>query len=80
MNKQDSKTNSSEISVKQFFEQAGLKTVDLRKKNGCLWVIGSKEEIGDTVKAAVEKYGISGAYTQGKAIHYQMGWYTKTKK
>ena len=69
-----------ELSLKDFFEAAGLKTVDMRSKGGALWVVGSKEKIGKIVDKAVEKYNASGAYTVGKAIGYVEGWYTKSKK
>ena len=67
-------------SLKEFFESAGLKTVDMRNKGGALWIVGSKEKIGKIVDEAVEKYNVSGAYALGKAIGYVEGWYTKSKK
>ena len=33
------------ISLIRFFESKGLKTIDLRGKNGCLWVLGSQKDI-----------------------------------
>ena len=69
-----------ELSLKEFFEAAGLKTVDMRSKGGALWVVGSKEKIGNIIDEAVEKYSVSGAYTKGKAIGYVEGWFTKSKK
>jgi len=71
---------ASVLSLKEFFESAGLKTVDMRSKGGALWVEGSKEKIGEIVDEAVEKYNVSGAYALGKAIGYVEGWYTKSKK
>ena len=67
-------------SLREFFEAAGLKTVDMRDKKGALWVVGSKGKIGKIVDEAVEKYNVSGAYASGKAIGYLEGWYTKSKK
>ena len=68
------------IPLKEFFESAGLKTVDLRKKGGPLWVVGNKEKIGNTIEAATLEYKISGTYAMGKAIGYVEGWFTKSKK
>lgn len=53
----------------------------MRAKKGCLWVVGTKEEIGEIVKKAVNKFGVSGAYASAaKAIGYRPGWYTKSAK
>ena len=69
------------ITVKEFFEQAGLEVVDMRSKKGCLWVVGEKEEIDDIVKKAVKNFGINGAYSSSsKALGYRPGWYTKSGK
>ena len=69
------------ITVKEFFEQAGLEVVDMRSKKGCLWVVGEKEEIDDIVKKAVKNFGINGAYSSSsKALGYKPGWYTKSAK
>ena len=69
------------ITVKEFFEQAGLEVVDMRSKKGCLWVVGEKEEIDDIVKKAVKYFGINGAYSSSsKALGYRPGWYTKSGK
>ena len=69
------------ITVKEFFEQAGLEVVDMRSKKGCLWVAGEKEEIDDIIKKAVKKFGINGAYSlSSKALGYRPGWYTKSGK
>ena len=69
------------MTVKEFFEQAGLEVVDMRIKKGCLWVVGDKEEIDDIVKKAVKQFGITGAYSSSsKALGYKPGWYTKSAK
>ncbi len=63
--------------IRQFFISKGCNIIDMRDKGGCLWILGSKEEIGDIVQKAVEKYGISGGYANGKATKHRMAWYTK---
>ena len=69
------------ITLKDYFEKRGLEVVDMRAKKGCLWVVGTKEEIGEIVKKAVNKFGVSGAYAEAaKAIGYRPGWYTKSAK
>lgn len=78
-----SPTTSAEIkgaSLKTFFEGRGLKTVDLREKNGCLWVLGSQKEIGHIVSEAIEKYGVSGGFSSGRATSYKPAWWTKSLK
>ena len=71
------------FSVKQFFENKGIKVVDDREKSGFLWVLGTEEEIGAAVEEAVSIYGISGVYAmygKGNVSKGKSGWYTKTKK
>lgn len=68
------------ISLKAFLEENGLKTVDLREKNGCLWVLGSQKDIGHIVSEAIEKYGVSGGFSSGRATGYKPAWWTKSKK
>lgn len=78
-----SPTISTEIkrtSLKNFFESKGLKTIDLRGKNGCLWVLGSQKDIGHIVSEAIEEYGISGGFSSGRATSYKPAWWTKSQK
>ena len=78
-----SPTISTEIkrtSLKNFFESKGLKTIDLRGKNGCLWVLGSQKDIGHIVSEAIEKYGVSGGFSSGRATGYKPAWWTKSEK
>ena len=59
------------ISLKIFFESKGLKTIDLRGENGCLWVLGSQKDIGHIVSEAIEKYVVSGGFSSGRATGYK---------
>ena len=77
-----SKTSSgnASIPVSEFFKRSGFEVIDLRNKDGFLWVIGEKELLEDTVNQAIQQYGITGIYGSGKATNFKPGWYTKTKK
>lgn len=66
--------------LKEYLDAAGLKTVDMRSKKGCLWVVGSKDQIGEVIEKAVDLYNVTGSYAKGKAIGYVDGWFTKSKK
>ncbi len=76
----DHVSNDSSQSVADFFVNSGVKVVDMRKKGGALWVVGEREEIEPVIEKAVEKFGISGGFSSGKATGFRPGWYTKTKK
>lgn len=67
-------------SLKEFFESKGLKVVDKREKGGCLWVMGSEEEIGSIVKEACRTYHIGGNYGVGRSTDKKVGWFTRAKK
>ena len=71
---------SSPKSLLEFFRNKGLKVVDKRDKGGCLWVIGSENEIGDYIKEACKLFRISGNYGSGRATGYMPGWFTKSQK
>ena len=73
-------TERKGTSLKVFFESKGLKTIDLRDKNGCLWVLGSQKDIGHIVSEAIEKYDISGGFSSGRATSYKPAWWTKSQK
>jgi predicted GIY-YIG superfamily endonuclease len=65
------------ITLAQFFLEKGCTVVDKRPSGGCLWVAGDKNMIGTIVAEAESKYGVTGSYGRGRAIQYQIGWYTK---
>ena len=73
-------SGNASIPVSEFFKRSGFEVIDLRNKNGFLWVIGEKELLEDTVNQAIQQYGITGIYGSGKATNFKPGWYTKTKK
>ena len=64
-------TKTKSTSLKDFFESKGLKTIDLRGENGCLWVLGSQKDIGHIVSEAIEKYVVSGGFSSGRATGYK---------
>ena len=66
------------ISLKDFFEVRGLKTIDLRHNKGCLWVLGDRKEINDIIQEARRIYGIDGGYASGRATEYKPAWWTKS--
>lgn len=70
----------SNSEVRKFFEEKGLEVIDQRAKKGALWIVGEKEQLQSIVDEAVEKWGISGVFSAGKATKFRNGWYTKTKK
>lgn len=70
----------NETPLADFLKKAGLKVVDDRSHSGFLWVVGSKEDIGNAIEQAVAKYHISGEYSTSKVIRMRPGWYTKSKK
>lgn len=74
--KENGKVYENDV-IRQFFINKGCNIIEMRDKGGCLWILGSKEEIGDIVQMAVEKFGISGGYANGKATKHKMAWYTK---
>ena len=79
-NTRKEKIDKIEIDLKEFFETKDLHVIDDRKQSGYLWVLGSKEEIGEIVNAAIDKYMINGSYGSGRISGYRDGWYTKSKK
>ena len=79
--KREKKTiDYSQSKVRNYFEDKGLEVNDMRDKGGYLWIIGEQVKIKQYVDEACEKFGISGAYGQGKATRFRPGCYFKTKK
>lgn len=72
--------NYENSEVRKFFEDNGLETVDNRKENGRLWVVGEKADIRDIINEAISKFKIFGKYASSKEIKDKNGWYTKTQK
>ena len=73
--------SSSPANAKAYFESCGLETVDKRVSGGCLWVVGSENEISKYVDFACKKYKLEGQYWPGggKATGYRDAWFTKSK-
>ena len=64
----------------EFFLSKGLKVVDKRPNGGCLWVIGSENEIGSIVREACKKFHVGGNYGSGRATGQKQGWFTRAQK
>ena len=59
-----------------FFQAKGFEVMDKRHKGGCLWVVGSKQELEKYVDLLRNTYGIEGTFGSGKATKHRLGWYT----
>lgn len=46
----------------EFFVSKGFEVIDRRSKTGLLWVIGTREELKDTIREASRKYRITGQF------------------
>ena len=67
-------------SLKDFFVSKGLKAVDCRSNNGCLWILGERKELAPYVTEAERLFGVAGGYGAGKASSYKPAWWTKSNK
>ncbi len=77
---ENTRSNSDNSKVREFFEKRGFEVIDNRKDKGRLWIIGEKTDIRATVNEAIAKFGISGKYASAKETKFRNGWYTKTNK
>lgn len=78
LKKQEEKPKQS---LADFFKTAGFEVVDKRMLNGVLWVVGTKEELNDTVQKAISIYQAVGTYCDGgRAVGYRKSWYTRCSK
>lgn len=68
-------------SLVEFFRDAGFEVVDKRLLNGVLWVVGTREELEETVQKAKNIYQAVGSYCDGgRAVGYRKSWYTRCDK
>lgn len=66
------------LSLVEFFQSKGLEVIDKRPMGGCLWIVGTQQKIGVTIKEACREYEITGAFCGGgRATGYRPAWYTK---
>ena len=63
-----------------FFKSNGLEVIDKRANGGCLWVVGTQDELEPYLSKAKELYGATGSFASGRATKQRMGWYTKSEK
>jgi hypothetical protein len=65
--------------LKEYFTRAGFAVNDLRSSNGCLWVIGERDELEPYVETVRKALGVTGGYSSGKATGWKPGWWTKSR-
>lgn len=69
------------LGLADFFRDAGFEVIDKRMAKGVLWVVGTKEELKDTVQKAMSIYQAVGTYCDGgRAVGYRKSWYTRCNK
>ena len=72
------KSNKARSELVEFFESKGFEVIDRRSKTGLLWVIGSREELRDTIREASRKFRITGQFGKDADTNGRQGWYTKS--
>lgn len=80
--KTESHTTAQEqppVNLKEYFIRAGFTVNDLRSSNGCLWVIGEREELEPYVETVRKVLGVTGGFSAGKATGWKPGWWTKSR-
>lgn len=50
-----------------FFKSKGLEVIDKRANGGCLWVVGSQEQLEPYLVKVKELYGVTGGFASGRA-------------
>lgn len=72
--------NENPLSLAEFFAKSGFEVVDKRENGGALWVVGTSQELDDTVNKAASLFNASGYYCDGgRAVGYRKAWFTKCK-
>lgn len=66
--------------LKDYFISKGFKVVDHRSKNGCLWIIGDRNELEPFVDEAIKLFDVVGKYGTSKATSFKFSWWTKSNK
>ena len=75
-------TKSEPKTLIEFFKMNGLEVIDKRDKGGCLWVVGSKNEIDGIVRQACKMFYAGGNYAPngGRATGHRTAWFTQCKR
>lgn len=74
------KKNENPLSLAEFFAKSGFEVVDKRENGGALWVVGTRQELDDTVNKATSLFNTYGNYCDGgRAVGYRKAWFTKCK-
>ena len=69
------------LSLAEFFATSGFEVVDKRANGGALWVVGTRQELEDSVKKAERLFNAKGTYCNGgRAVGYRKAWFTKCKQ
>ena len=82
MNPQPIKTAEMPVPAKtlyEFFSQKGLEVIDKRDRGGCLWVVGSPNEISSIVNEACSLFCAGGHFAMngGRSTGYRTAWFTQ---
>ena len=77
--KEENNKASKAMSLKEFFESKGFRTID-RRPISCLWVIGEKDVLEPLVKEVENTFGVKGDYGISRAAGNKNGWFTKEQK
>lgn len=69
------------MTLAEFFTKSGFEVVDKREQGGALWVVGTRQQLEDTVNKAKDLFKAKGTYCDGgRAVGYRKLWFTKSKK
>ena len=60
------------MGLADFFKSNSLEVIDKRANGGCLWVVGSQDQLGPYVAKAKELYGEPVALRRGEPL--SRGW------
>ena len=72
---------NSQLTLVEFFTKSGFEVIDKRDQGGALWVVGTRQELEDTVNKAESIFRAVGTYCDGgRAVGYRKSWFTRCKK
>ena len=70
----------TKMTLVEYLEYRGLEVIDKRGYGGCLWVVGTEDEIGNVIDDAKEIFEVGGTYCGGgRATSYRPGWFSRAK-
>ncbi len=82
MNPQPTKavdTTATAKSLYEFFTEKGLEVIDKRDRGGCLWVVGTPDEINYIINEACRIFSVGGHFAMngGRSTGYRTAWFTQ---